>query len=262
MIGFRLGDLNVYRRNQVIVVRGSTTKPAQAKLFTELFHDYGGLSTAHAKRGTIEQYAFLDRSFDFLVPKKDCIPKWIEECSRCFLSFFAGYADAEGSYMFNSKKRIGFEIQSYDKEIILHSWNLLSELGVWCPPPYISKPRGYKGSNGIKHNGDAWKLSISSKQSLWNFLSLIYPFSKHTDKLSNIQKISEEIVRRNSLSGKGIKHIDLRHLIMPNHSHQTTKPRFPSALKFLLKTVWLHAHSHAAHIWGCRTFFGFFYVCH
>lgn len=142
LVGFRLGDLNVYQRKQVIVIRGSTTKPAQASLFEHLFINYGGVNTTCAKRGTIEQCAYLDHSFDFLLPKQDKIEPWICECPRCFLAFFAGYFDAEGSAYFHTDHRAGtpggrLEIQSYDKQIVCRSWEFLSELGIYCKRPTI-----------------------------------------------------------------------------------------------------------------------------
>lgn len=62
LIGFRLGDLNAYHTSQVVVIRGSTTKPAQAKLIERLFKYYGGVKTTLAKRGTIEQCIYFARN--------------------------------------------------------------------------------------------------------------------------------------------------------------------------------------------------------
>lgn len=69
MIGFREGDLNVGSTKQVVVVRGSTTIPAQVRLIRNLFKKYGGINVSRAQRGTYEIYCFLNKSFSFLIPK-------------------------------------------------------------------------------------------------------------------------------------------------------------------------------------------------
>ncbi len=222
LIGFRLGDLNVYHTNQVVVVRGSTTKPAQAKLINKLFKSYGGIQTTLAKRGTIEQCVYLDRSFDFLLPKHDKIEKWIKNCPRCFLSFFAGYFDAEGCVTIhkNSSNSFGgFEIQSYDKNIIQQSWSNLKKLGITCPKPTISKPKGYIGSNLVKSNGDTWRLSIFAKKAVWQLLAYFELLLRHGDKRKKLIQVKNNIIKTNKMC-RGGKVIDLLKPILPQHNHQ------------------------------------------
>lgn len=224
LIGFRLGDLNVYQRKQVIVVRGSTTKPAQAALFERLFANYGGVKTTKAKRGTIEQCAYLDHSFDFLLPKRDKIEPWISKCSRCFLAFFAGYFDAEGCAHLHKRQQGvsfgGFQIQSYDKNIILQSWLCLSKLSVYCPRPLMVKAAGYISSNGVRNNGDTWRISIFDKQSVWNLVHFLQTDMKHKDKLKRLAEIKQNIVERNVLK-RGSLVIKLQRVPLPLHSHIT-----------------------------------------
>jgi predicted DNA-binding protein YlxM (UPF0122 family) len=224
LIGFRLGDLNIFQTNQVIVVRGSTTKTAQATLFERLFTNYGGVKTTRAKRGTIEQYAYLNHSFDFLLPKQDKIEQWICECPRCFLAFFAGYFDAEGCAHLHKGYRSQtpdgrLEIQSYDKHILLHSWKNLSKLGIQCKRPVISKAAGYIGSNGVRHNGDSWRLSIWTKASVWHLLHLLEIDMKHTNKLNRLKNIKQNIVERNIRKRGNAVVLDLSTPPIPLHSH-------------------------------------------
>lgn len=222
MVGFRLGDLNVSRTNQVVVVRCSTSREAQAKLFESLFSSYGGVNSSLARRGTIEQYAFLDRSFDFLLPKQDLIEPWIVDCPRCFLAFFAGYFDAEGSvtiYNRGDRSRFsGFEIQSYDRQVILQSWKKLCLLGVGCPKPTMARPAGYINKNGIRNNGDTWRLSIFSKKGVWQLLHWFKYLMKHGDKLRRLKAVEKNIIQRNKLR-RGGKIIDLSIPNLPLHTH-------------------------------------------
>ena len=222
LIGFRLGDLNVFQTNQVIVIRGSTTKSAQATLFERLFTNYGGVKTTRSKRGTIEQCAYLDHSFNFLLPKQDKIETWICECSRCFLSFFAGYFDAEGCAYLHKHQHCNpsgeLQIQSYDKNIILQSWMCLAKLGIYCPRPRMVKPLGYVNSNGLRNNGDTWLISISNKQSVWNLIHFLQADMKHEDKLKLLVEVKQNIVDRNILRRGGLV-IKLQKISLPLHSH-------------------------------------------
>lgn len=222
LIGFRLGDLNVYQRKQVVVARGSTTKLAQAALFEHLFANYGGVNTTRTKRGTIEQCAYLDHSFDFLLPKQDKIEPWICECSRCFLAFFAGYFDAEGCAHLHRHQHCNpsgeLQVQSYDKNIIFQSWICFARLGIYCPRPRMVKSLGYINSNGLKNNGDAWSISISNKQSVWNLIHFLQADIKHEDKLKRLAKVKQNIVDRNILRRGGLV-IKLQRISLPLHSH-------------------------------------------
>lgn len=145
MIGFRLGDLNVYHPKNIICVRCSTTYEGQISLIKKLFEKYGGVYSYFAPRGTYEICCYLNNSFEFLLPKEDKVPNWILKDNRCFLAFFAGYIDAEG---YISIRRRGLEIQSYDKNILRQSWKKLKILGITCPKPTLSKPAGYVQKNG------------------------------------------------------------------------------------------------------------------
>jgi predicted DNA-binding protein YlxM (UPF0122 family) len=75
LIGFRLGDLNISKCVSVIQVRCSTTIPAQTRLIRKLFSPYTTPHIWKAMRGTDEIVCLVNRSFDFLLPKEDKIPK-------------------------------------------------------------------------------------------------------------------------------------------------------------------------------------------
>ena len=98
LIGFRIGDLGVRDRKNLIYVSSGTTKTAQSKLIHDLFYLYGPVWIGRRnKHGAMNVSCLLNRSFSFLLPKHTRIPKWIQTSSPTFFSFLAGYTDAEGN---------------------------------------------------------------------------------------------------------------------------------------------------------------------
>lgn len=179
MIGFREGDLNVGSTKQVVVVRCSTTIPAQVRLIKILFKKYDGVCVSRAKRGTYEINCFLNKSFSFLIPKIKLIPKWIQVNRDYFMSFFSGYIDAEGHI---NVARRGMEVQTQEKGIILGSWRLLNKFGVICNRPLLSKKAGFVDKRGMKNNKDCWRLAIYKKIELLKFLEEYVKYVKHDNK--------------------------------------------------------------------------------
>ncbi len=101
LIGFRLGDLYVklLPSRKLITVGTTSTKIEQIRLFKKLFKKYGNVWISKKRKdGNRTFMVLLNRSFDFLLLKKDYIPKWIQSDRKYFLSFAAGYTDAEGCF--------------------------------------------------------------------------------------------------------------------------------------------------------------------
>ena len=191
MIGFREGDLNVGSTKQVVVVRCSTTIPAQVRLIKLLFKRYGGISVSRAKRGTYEINCFLNKSFSFLVPKIKRIPKWIQTNRDCFMSFFSGYVDAEG-YINVSRK--GMEVQTQEKGIIFGSWRLLNKFGINCNMPLLSKKAGYVDKRGIKNNKDCWRLSLYKRDELLKYLKEYMRYVRHENKRRAVKLVLQQLL--------------------------------------------------------------------
>lgn len=204
LIGFRLGDLNIYRVKNLIQARCSSTIPNQISLIRNLFEKYGHVHVWKAKRGTFEIVVLLNKSFSFLIPKQDRIEKWILKRDKYFLSFLAGYSDAEGSYYLKRShyKRAlypsgMFEIQTYDKNLLATISYKLEGLNI--KNTYrLSRKAGKIDKRGVINNKDVWKITISRKQSLWNFIKLIKGYHQHKSKLEDLKKVENNIIIRNS----------------------------------------------------------------
>lgn len=205
LIGFRLGDLNVSKVHELIQVRCSTSIKGQVDLIQNLLDRYGHVHIWKAKRGTWEIVILLNQTFSFLLPKRDNIEEWVSSNPKLFLSFLAGYTDAEGSYYLRLPyyKRISkpswgvFEIQSYDKNIINSIGKHLSILQIEYK---LSNPKRL-----IQNNGNLRRLTIIKKQSLWNFIKLMKQYHRHKIKLQDLKKVKDNLILRNSLPN--CKHI-------------------------------------------------------
>lgn len=202
LIGFRLGDLNIMKRVSVTQVRCSTTHIAQVKLIKNLFIPYTTPTISKAKRGTTEIVCLVNKSFDFLLPKKVKLPKWVLVNKKRYWSFFAGYADAEGSFFLKkpSKGRkiwsSGFEVQSQQKGIIKNLWKNIPTNKIISQTPKVSRKAGSIDKRGIINNKDMWRININRKESLRNFISYIEPYLKHREKLNMIIKIKDNLKSR------------------------------------------------------------------
>ncbi len=105
--GFALGDLHVTRHGRAIRVKTGTTHPAMAKLFEELFKKYGPVYR-YPRRAKWTGYewsldADLDYSFEFLLEDGPNVIRAFINNRRMFLSFLAGFFDAEGSIYLHAK---------------------------------------------------------------------------------------------------------------------------------------------------------------
>ncbi len=77
LVGFRLGDLTVRRAELSIEVIMTTTRQEQVKLMRELFSRYGHVYEHRTPDGRVFMQVRLNRTFEFLLPKKDCVPDWV-----------------------------------------------------------------------------------------------------------------------------------------------------------------------------------------
>jgi len=197
LIGFRLGDLRVYKtrpHSETIIVQGHTTQKIQANLLKNLFCKYGKVSITDQKDGTININCYLNETFNFLLPKRDYIELWISKNKRYFAAFVAGYIDAEGNFIINQGKG-RFKIDSYDKKILhqIHSWLIKRKIN--SKFRIIAKKGQYR-SGGYYFNNDLWRLNINEAYSIYKLIKIIKPFVGHKKRLKDLNLVFKNINRR------------------------------------------------------------------
>lgn len=204
ILGFRLGDLNVYKttkKSKVVIARCNTTSNEQVNLIEGVFSKYGRVSVSkNRKSGTITINCFLNDSFDFIVEKKDFVPDWIKKNNKYGLYFLAGYVDAEGSIgVYDGRAR--FKIDSYDKNTIfwIHEWCLKN--GIKCPNVRKIGKKGqlYDKTRGYRYGNDLWRINVNKKESLLKLLKNLKLVIKHKkrkkDSLLAIKNINDRNIK-------------------------------------------------------------------
>lgn len=203
MIGFRIGDLRArkqYKNSKTICLACSSTIPEQTELINDLFSSYGRVWIKKAKNNKLtHSEAYLNESFDFLLTKK--VPKWIFRNKKHFLSFLAGFIDAEGHIgIYNNMAR--FSLGNYDFEILNFIHEKLAEYGVSGNKPFSDNRKGKENNQGYKYNQNYWHFRISRKEELMKLFNLIRPYIKHKNKIKDLNKAIENINYRNNRYGK------------------------------------------------------------
>ena len=194
MLGFRLGDLNVYKpyvNSRIYVIRCHTTHKSQVDLIQKLFEPYGGVKIAFTNNGYTVN-CFLDESFEFLHPKE--MPGWVFSSRYSVVSsFIAGYVDAEGTFGLN-QGRGRFKIDSYDYSILKSIYEFLVGLGMDVKFRMIARQGSRRGS-GV-WNGSLWRLGINIANELERFIILIKPFMKHKNRMIGANLVLDNIQQR------------------------------------------------------------------
>lgn len=183
LIGFRLGDLHVYKirpkSGKTIRVMCASTKKAQIELIKKLFEPYGHIKVTSKANGVTDISCYLDMSFDFLLPKQDAIESWILGDDKYSLAFLAGYLDAEGSFGIDANGSANLKVESYDVTILYQLHDVLVRFDILCPPPRLIK---MKGKANQKLNQDLWRLGVYRKASLDRLFTLIEPYLRHENR--------------------------------------------------------------------------------
>lgn len=203
LIGFRTGDLDAQLSpsKKLIIVGSTSTRSEQIKLFKSLFKNYGYVWVGKFRKDGNRVFVVrLNRSFNFLLPKKDNVPKWICGNNNYFLSFFAGYTDAEGCFRIGNDNVASFTLSSYDKKILKQIHQGLLKIGVECNPPRLHVKKGYKKSDGYEYKNDEWSFAITKKSSSLQLLELIIPRLKHQKRLKDARQAKQNIIQRNQRS--------------------------------------------------------------
>ena len=189
LVGFRQGDLHVALEGNTIVVKCTSTRSEQVVLFRELFEQYGHVYTDEAtverrERKSIGMEVRLNRTFDFLLPKQDCLPEWVQTSDETFFAYLAGYIGAAGyvrTYLPPGYQtlQVRVEVRSYDATLLDQLGTGLNQRGIVCPPAKIRVAAGYVNGYGVRSNGILWGLGLSRKDSLRMLFERIDPYLRH-----------------------------------------------------------------------------------
>lgn len=193
LIGFRLGDLNVRKDMETsrrIQVRSSTTRVEQLNLICDLFEKYGHVNVRTGTFGESQIECRLDMSFEFLLPKEDRVPKWVEHDDRCFWAFTAGYTDAEGHI---TARPVATHLQAYveigscDVGILKGLEQGFQMRGVTCSLS-LKTSGGTIDKRGKKMNRDFYRIVIVRKSSVDKFFCGVSPYLHHADKIARMTR--------------------------------------------------------------------------
>jgi hypothetical protein len=141
----------------------------------------------------------LNDSFDFLLPKEDCVPDWILAEEECFFAFFAGYVDAEGSIRVDRRGIARFDVYSYDKNTLLQSQAKLVAAGAACRPPRLLVPAGRQSSSGIISRKNLWGFSVHRKASLDTLFARLDPYLKHSKRRQDMDRAWDNVKKRQTI---------------------------------------------------------------
>jgi hypothetical protein len=104
LTGLKMGDFYAAMHGRLVRVKTASTHPAMYSLFRHCFEPYGHIYTL-PKRTPLTGFEWtftcdLDSSFGFLLESNQWVPKFVRG-NALFLSFLAGFFDAEGSIYMN-----------------------------------------------------------------------------------------------------------------------------------------------------------------
>ncbi|OGD56840.1 hypothetical protein A2V71_01015 [Candidatus Berkelbacteria bacterium RBG_13_40_8] len=195
LLGFRIGDLNVYKTNpraETVIVRCHTTDKNQIILIKNCFKNYGKV-TISERKGHFHINCFLNKSFSFLLKKFKKPPINVKITKEIF-AFIAGYTDAEGNFILNQGKA-RFKIDCYDKGVLFWIASKLKSQGIKHKIRQLGeKDKEYY--NGRKLNSDLWRLNINFANDLLNFISEIIKHSKHKKRISQMKIAKNNVLQR------------------------------------------------------------------
>lgn len=204
IIGFRIGDLNVYRpsdKSLTVVVRCHTTQDDQVYIMKDLFSDFGRV-TISSNNGHYHVNCFLDNSFLFLIPKNESAWEWIKkEDDNVVANFIAGYVDAEANFILNQGKA-RFKIDSYDDPVLEWISEWLTLHGIENSYRIIYQI-GDMWNGRFPINKNLWRLNINEMKSLLKFINLMLPLIKHKKRLRDMLVCKSNIEARQT---KRMKH--------------------------------------------------------
>lgn len=202
IVGFSTGDLRVRLHNkkglsETISIACSSSKIAQVKLIKDFFAPYGHIWTGKPNyRNIVSIEAYVDLSFNFLF--KDKLEEHLKSfiTKNQFLSFLAGFSDAEGS-IFLSRGMARMAWGNYNLVILEYIKMRLTDIGISTSSVYCDNLKGYVGKDGYKRKSNYYHLVCSTKKDLYKLLKILKPFIRHEEKLKRLDIAIYNIEERN-----------------------------------------------------------------
>ena len=192
LAGITRGDFWAGRHGRAVRVRLGTTHPDMADLFRRLFSEYGPIYE-YPKHATLAEYEWildcdLDSSFEFLVKSKADVSEFIHN-PRLFMSFLAGFFDAEGTVYFHKKGNGGaFElaIVNTDSELLREIGEELSGRGYALKLERVKVDQEKAVRSGVKNPGEfRWRIVMWRFEEVYRLMSEM-PV-RHAEKVAKIE---------------------------------------------------------------------------
>ena len=192
LLGLRHGDLSVSKPwKGVVRVSTSTTHPAMAELFHNLFGPNGHVYQLPRYKKDTKTYEWnlstiVDDSFDFLLQSKQVARDWVTKKDSTLMAYLAGIVDAEGSVgIYGNGRGTALQVLVYNTDLGLVSFvkSAWEKVGYNPLGPYLDKKKGTTTSKyRIERRRDYWKVVVArfeQVQSLLVRLSI-----RHSEKIS------------------------------------------------------------------------------
>ncbi len=200
LLGFAIGDLRVRNHNgahsMTISIGCDSTKPAQITLVRQLFSKYGRVWVgAPDKRGAINIEAFVNKSFDFLLPTEREYT-WCGREEGHFFSFLAGFTDAEGS-LFISSGKAHIAWGNYNTKVLAFIRSGLTHFGIEAPNMCCDSLRGYVGTHGYVRRKNYCHVICVRKEIVQKLIDKLSPHMRHADKKNGLVRLHKNLIMRN-----------------------------------------------------------------
>lgn len=200
LLGLRHGDLSVSRPfGDAIRVSVSTTHPAMAKLFTNLFQRYGHVYQHPRFKKDTQSYewnlsSILDSSFDFLLQEFPETAAWVVKDEKILLAYLSGFLDAEGSFVTTvdqfGKVHLFLDFNNSEKQILEWIQFNVKKMGFYGALRLNKKAGVRTKKYGIVHRSDYWQLSFYGMNNIQDLIGKFHP--RHPEKIGR-QRIAMSV---------------------------------------------------------------------
>ncbi|MDA4113164.1 MAG: LAGLIDADG family homing endonuclease [Thaumarchaeota archaeon] len=231
MLGFKNGDLTAWQiSGTAMMVTSSTTHPAFADLFHQLFNGYGPVYQYPMYDGEVRGYKWrlatrLDNSFQFLLTKSDeALQRYAADRTK-FLSWLAGLVDSDGHIRISNSSgytRIGLDIGSVNYCLLGSIRKALSIFGYHATGPYRGNSSGFTTPYGITYSRDMWHLYVQRTKEA-QLLVMSLP-NKHAEKIAQ-KEMAVSIRLPSKWTDNALKYQKIRETIREKVSNSKNRPR-------------------------------------